>query len=67
MREQLLGKLTMGTEIELEIPSLEKKVKGTVYYVRDMGDYAAWRATKSHRRVGLPHISGESTSQRTGR
>lgn len=47
VREQLLGKLTMGTEIELEIPSLEKKVKGTVYYVRDMGDYAAWRATKA--------------------
>ena len=47
VREQLLGKLTMGTEIEIEIPSLEKKVKGTVYYVRDMGDYAAWRATKA--------------------
>ena len=48
VREQLLNNLTVGTEIELEIPALDKKkVKGTVYYVRDMGDYAAWRATKA--------------------
>jgi HlyD family secretion protein len=47
VREHLLSKLTVGTEIEIEIPALEKKVTGKVFYVRDMGDYATWRATKT--------------------
>ena len=48
VREQLLNDLTLGKEIEIEIPSLDKKkVKATVYYVRDMGEYATWRATKA--------------------
>ena len=38
----------MGKEIEIMIPALDKKkVKATVYYIRDMGTYAIWRSTKA--------------------
>ena len=48
VREELLSGLTMGKEIEVTIPSLDnKKVKAKVYYIRDMGSYATWRATKA--------------------
>lgn len=48
VREEMLNTFTMGKKVELEIPSLDhKKVTGTVFYVRDMGDYATWRATKA--------------------
>lgn len=48
VREELLNDLPIGAEIELMIPALDKKtVKAKVYYVRDMGSYAVWRATKS--------------------
>ncbi len=48
VREQLLESLAMDAEIEVEIPALgDKTVKAKVYYVKDMGDYAVWRSTKS--------------------
>ncbi len=48
VREELLGKLAVGQEIDLMIPALESRnIKARVYYVRDMGSYATWRATKA--------------------
>ncbi|MCM1503815.1 MAG: efflux RND transporter periplasmic adaptor subunit [Muribaculum sp.] len=48
VREHLLAHLTMGKEIEVIIPALDNKtVKARIYYVRDMGSYATWRATKA--------------------
>ncbi len=48
VREQLLGSLAMGKEIEVEVPALgEKMVKAKIYYVKDMGNYAVWRSTKA--------------------
>lgn len=48
VREELLADLPVGAEIEVEIPALDhRKVKAVVYYVRDMGTYAVWRATKA--------------------
>lgn len=48
VREELLNDLPMGKEIEVMIPALDKKkVKATVYYIRDMGSYAVWRSTKA--------------------
>ena len=48
VREELLNDLSLGKEIDIIIPALgDKKVKARVYYVRDMGDYAVWRATKA--------------------
>ena len=48
VREEYLNKLRLGEEIEVMIPGLDKKeTRLKIYYVRDMGSYATWRATKS--------------------
>ena len=48
VREELLNDLPTGKEIDVIIPALgEMETKAQVYYVRDMGDYAVWRATKA--------------------
>ena len=48
VREELLNDLPIGKEIDVIIPALgEMETKAQVYYVRDMGDYAVWRATKA--------------------
>ena len=47
VREDLLENLTMGAEVQAIIPALEnKEVTLKVFYIRDMGSYAVWRATK---------------------
>ncbi len=47
IRETYLKDITMGKEIDIEIPALGGlKTKAKVYYIRDMGTYAVWRATK---------------------
>jgi len=48
VREDLLKGLTMGTEFEAFIPAMDNKtVKLKVYYLKDIGTYAAWKATKT--------------------
>jgi HlyD family secretion protein len=48
VREDLLKGLTVGTTFEATIPALDnEKVKLTVYYMKDLGTYAAWKATKT--------------------
>lgn len=47
VREQYLKDFTMGKEITVRVPALDKKVKVKIYYVRDMGTYATWHATKT--------------------
>lgn len=48
VREELLNDLTMGKRIKVMIPALGKKeVDAEIYYIRDMGSYATWRATKT--------------------
>ena len=47
VREDLLENLTRGAEVQAIIPALEnKEVTLKVFYIRDMGSYAVWRATK---------------------
>ena len=46
VREDLLQDLTMGAVREAYIPALDKKVDVKVSYMRDLGSYAAWKATK---------------------
>lgn len=49
VREELLANLPVGKEIDVMIPALNQQhIKAKVYYVRDMGSYATWRATKSN-------------------
>lgn len=48
VREEYLNDLKLGNTIEVMIPALDKKkIKARIYYSRDMGSYATWRATKS--------------------
>lgn len=48
VREDLLKDLKVGNQIEAFIPALENhSVTLQVYYLKDMGTYAAWKATKT--------------------
>ena len=48
VREDLLKNLTMGTEFEAVVPALDNKaIKIKVYYLKDLGTYADWKATKT--------------------
>lgn len=48
VREQLLNDLTMGKTFKVKVPALDmKEMDVTIYYIRDMGSYATWQATKS--------------------
>lgn len=48
VREDHLNDFLMGSSIDVEIPALGmKKVEAKVYYIRDMGSYATWAASKS--------------------
>ena len=48
VREESLADLPMGTVVDVMVPALnEMQTSAQVYYVRDMGSYAVWAATKS--------------------
>ncbi len=49
VREELLNDLPMGKEINVTIPALNnKQTKLKIFYIHDMGSYAAWQATKAY-------------------
>ena len=48
VREEMLPDFEVGKELTVMLPAMKgKEIKLKVYYVRDMGSYATWRATKS--------------------
>ncbi len=47
VRETLLKDIKEGSKIRVKIPALDKEETMTVYYIRDLGTYANWQATKS--------------------
>ena len=48
VREDLLKNLTMGVEFEAIVPALDNKaIKQKLDYMKDLGTYAAWKATKT--------------------
>ncbi len=47
VRENVLKNIKEGTKVKVRIPALEKEVEMKVFYIRDMGTYANWQATKS--------------------
>lgn len=47
VRETLLKDIKEGAKIKVRIPALDKEETMTVYYIRDLGTYANWQATKS--------------------
>ncbi len=46
VREDYLKKMTLGSTFNAEIPALGIKAVMKVTYMKDRGDYAAWKATK---------------------
>lgn len=48
IREDLLSELKIGKTVEAFIPALNNRpITLTLYYMKDMGTYAAWKATKT--------------------
>ena len=48
VKEELLANIRMDSEITAFVPAFgEKEIKLKVYYIKDRGTYAAWKATKS--------------------
>lgn len=37
----------IGTTFKAYVPALDQEVEMTIYYVKDLGSYAAWKATKT--------------------
>lgn len=49
IREDLLKDIRIGSEVNAFIPALgDQPVRLKVYYMKDMGTYAAWKATKTN-------------------
>ena len=47
VRETLLKDITTGTVIKIHIPALDIDTDAKVFYIKDLGTYANWQATKS--------------------
>jgi len=47
IREDLLMNYSIGSEVTAFVPALDRDVRLKVYYMKDLGSYAAWKATKS--------------------
>ena len=47
IREDQLKGIKVGSEISVIIPALDKEMKMKVYYMKDKGAFAVWKATKA--------------------
>ena len=47
IREDQLKGLKLGSELTVVVPALEKEVKMKIYYMKDKGSFAVWKATKA--------------------
>lgn len=47
VRETLLKDIRNGSKLRVHIPALDKDAVMTVFYIKDLGTYANWQATKS--------------------
>lgn len=47
MRENMLKDIKEGSELKVRIPALDKETTMKVFYIKDLGTYANWQATKS--------------------
>jgi len=66
VREDLLQGLTMGSEFEASIPAKNNKtVKLKVYFLKDVGTYAAWKATKTTGQFDLKTFEVKATPLET--
>jgi HlyD family secretion protein len=47
VREDQLGELAVGKTFTAFVPAFNKEIQMKVYYMKDQGSYAVWKATKS--------------------
>ena len=53
IREDQLNGMQTGTEFTAFVPAFNKDVKMKVYYMKDQGSYAVWKATKANGQYDL--------------
>lgn len=47
VRENLLKDIKLGSMLKVKIPALDIETEAKVFYIKDLGTYANWQATKS--------------------
>ena len=63
VREDLLQGLGMNSVFEAFIPALDRNIRLKVYYMKDLGTYAAWKATKTTGQFDLKTFEVRATPQ----
>ena len=53
VREDQLNGMQVGTEFSAFVPAFNKDIKMKVYYMKDQGTYAVWKATKANGQYDL--------------
>ena len=53
VREDQLNGLQVGTEFSAFVPAFNKDIQMKVYYMKDQGSYAVWKATKTNGQYDL--------------
>jgi len=53
VREDQLKDMQVGSEFTAFVPAFNKEVKMKVYYLKDQGSYAVWKATKANGQYDL--------------
>ena len=53
VREDQLNGMKVGSEFTAFVPAFNKDIKMKVYYLKDQGSYAVWKATKSNGQYDL--------------
>jgi HlyD family secretion protein len=53
VREDQLNGMKVGSEFSAFVPAFNKEIKMKVYYLKDQGSYAVWKATKSNGQYDL--------------
>lgn len=47
IREDQLGGMKVGDEMTAYVPAFDKNVRMKIYFIKDQGSYAVWKATKA--------------------
>ena len=53
VREDYLASYRMGSELSAYIPTFDRSVRMKVYYIKEQGSYAVWKATKANGQYDL--------------
>ena len=65
VREDLLTQMQIGTEFEAYIPALDTTAIMKIHYMKDLGEYAAWKATKQTGQYDLKTFEVRASAKNT--